>query len=83
MLNEDSNHSYPDKVACLISLSFNEENEPLLNLLVDDDNLDRSNRKELLLPHYRYVGIGSVPLTYCYAVRCTVYLLTTNVIAKN
>lgn len=47
-----------------------------MNLLVDDDMMDRSNRLALLNPKYKYVGISSaIPENHEY-LRCTIYLLT-------
>ena len=63
-------------------MSFRDEYEPLLSLLIDDGIASRKNRKVLLSEEYEVCGVGALPLTDP-SLLCAAYLFTKSVIPKS
>jgi hypothetical protein len=43
-----------------VSLGFDQPYEDIMNLLVDDGVVSRANRKALMDPNMRYVGLATI-----------------------
>lgn len=54
-----------------------------MNLLLDDGVKNRSNRKALLNPNFKYFGLASVKSPTDPELRCTIYVLADQVIKKS